>query len=72
MLPSPVLFLSPNCFYLDTMEEERKFFADSMKLAQDISNNQTFATVKPLLNFFAAFSPSKEVSCIMSDIVKYS
>lgn len=54
------------------MEEERKFFADSMKLAQDISNNQTFATVKPLLNFFAAFTPSKEVRCIASVIVKYS
>lgn len=71
MLPFLVLFLSPDCFYLDTKEEERKF-ADAMKLAQDISNNQTFATVKPLLNFFAAFTPSKEVRCIASVIVKYS
>ena len=32
-----------------------------MRLVDDISKNQTFHTVKPLLNFWAAFSPSKEV-----------
>ncbi|KIL67724.1 hypothetical protein M378DRAFT_185341 [Amanita muscaria Koide BX008] len=37
-----------------------KFLQDSMRLAKDISSNQTFNTVKPLLNFWAAFSPSKE------------
>ncbi|KAJ7163028.1 IgA peptidase M64-domain-containing protein [Mycena filopes] len=43
------------------LEEERdKFFADAMRLADDISGNQTFNTVKPLMNFWAAFTASKE------------
>ncbi|KAL0960943.1 hypothetical protein HGRIS_005948 [Hohenbuehelia grisea] len=41
-------------------EERGKFLDDAMRLAQDISGNQTFNTVKPLLNFWAAFSPSNE------------
>ncbi|KAJ8523234.1 hypothetical protein ONZ45_g289 [Pleurotus djamor] len=41
-------------------EERGKFFNDAKRLAQDISGNQTFFTVKPLLNFWAAFSPSNE------------
>ncbi|KAF8143818.1 IgA peptidase M64-domain-containing protein [Mycena galopus ATCC 62051] len=41
-------------------EEEGKFFADAARLAEDISGNQTFNTVKPLMNFWAAFTPSKE------------
>ncbi|KAF9499078.1 hypothetical protein BDN71DRAFT_1442591 [Pleurotus eryngii] len=41
-------------------EERGKFIDDAMRLAQDISANQTFYTVKPLLNFWAAFSPSNE------------
>ncbi|KAF8143807.1 IgA peptidase M64-domain-containing protein [Mycena galopus ATCC 62051] len=41
-------------------EEKGKFFADAARLAEDISGNQTFNTVKPLMNFWAAFTPSKE------------
>ncbi|TFK39079.1 IgA peptidase M64-domain-containing protein [Crucibulum laeve] len=41
-------------------EEYDKFIQDAGRLAQDVSGNQTFNTVKPLLNFWAAFSPSKE------------
>ncbi|KAG6812512.1 hypothetical protein H0H92_002511 [Tricholoma furcatifolium] len=43
------------------LEEKNKFIQDALRLAQDISANQTFATVNPLLNFWAAFSPSNEV-----------
>jgi hypothetical protein len=46
----------------DTSDEYDKFMADATRLSEDISNNQTFNTVKPLLNFWAAFSPSNEVS----------
>ena len=46
----------------DTANEREKFINDARVLAEDISNNQTFATVKPLLNFWAAFSASNEVS----------
>ncbi|KAJ7081626.1 IgA peptidase M64-domain-containing protein [Mycena belliarum] len=43
------------------LEEEReKFLADALRLALDVSSNQTFYTVKPLMNFWAAFTPSKE------------
>ena len=45
----------------DTAEEKDKFLDDAFRLAEDISGNQTFYTVKPLLNFWAAFVPSKEV-----------
>ena len=55
-----VFFLSP-CFS-DTAEEESKFVADATRLAYDIAANQTFTTVKPLLNIWAAFSPSQDVS----------
>ncbi|KAJ7223899.1 IgA peptidase M64-domain-containing protein [Mycena haematopus] len=41
-------------------EERDKFFADAARLAEDISGNQTFNTVKPLMNFWAAFTPSNE------------
>ncbi|KIP02525.1 hypothetical protein PHLGIDRAFT_26549 [Phlebiopsis gigantea 11061_1 CR5-6] len=41
-------------------EEESKFFDDALRLAQDISQNHTFNTVQPLLNFWAAFTPSNE------------
>ncbi|KAJ3515781.1 hypothetical protein NLJ89_g1540 [Agrocybe chaxingu] len=41
-------------------EERDKFVADALRLAEDVSTNQTFNTVQPLLNFWAAFSPSKE------------
>ncbi|KAK1227749.1 hypothetical protein PQX77_009220 [Marasmius sp. AFHP31] len=41
-------------------EEKEKFLKDAQYLADDISGNQTFNTVKPLMNFWAAFTPSKE------------
>ncbi|KAF8631042.1 hypothetical protein AX15_002650 [Amanita polypyramis BW_CC] len=40
--------------------EHSKFLEDSMRLAEDISGNQTFNAVKPLMNFWAVFSPSRE------------
>jgi len=45
----------------DLAEEREKFVSDALRLAEDVSKNQTFNTVQPLLNFWAAFSPSKEV-----------
>ncbi|KAI0718190.1 IgA peptidase M64-domain-containing protein [Cerioporus squamosus] len=49
-------------FFADgyTSEERGKFIEDALRLAEDISGNKTFYTVKPLLNFWAAFTPSKE------------
>jgi len=47
---------------LDTESERSKFFDDANRLVGEISQNQTFYTVKPLLNFWAAFTPSTEVS----------
>ncbi|KAJ7646200.1 IgA peptidase M64-domain-containing protein [Mycena rosella] len=41
-------------------EERGKFIEDATRLANDISSNQTFNTVKPLMNFWAAFTPSNE------------
>ncbi|KAJ7234471.1 IgA peptidase M64-domain-containing protein [Mycena rebaudengoi] len=41
-------------------EEKVKFIEDATWLAAAISSNQTYNTVKPLLNFWAAFTPSKE------------
>ena len=49
-----------NCL-TDLRGEKSKFIADAFRLADDISNNHTFNTVKPLLNFWAAFTPSNEV-----------
>ena len=46
----------------DEEREKSKFLADAMRLAKDITENQTYSSVKPLLNFWAAFSASKEVS----------
>ncbi|KAF8170940.1 IgA peptidase M64-domain-containing protein [Pholiota molesta] len=43
-----------------TPEEYKKFVSDALRLAEDVTKNQTFNTVQPLLNFWAAFSPSKE------------
>ncbi|EKM79164.1 hypothetical protein AGABI1DRAFT_106739 [Agaricus bisporus var. burnettii JB137-S8] len=43
-----------------TIEEMDKFFTDAKRLADDISQNQTFFTVRPLLNFWGAFTPSEE------------
>ncbi|KZP26330.1 hypothetical protein FIBSPDRAFT_732610 [Athelia psychrophila] len=49
-------------FFADgyTADEYAKFINDAMRLAVDVSSNQTFNSVKPLLNFWAAFSPSNE------------
>jgi hypothetical protein len=47
---------------IDTTEEIDKFFTDAKRLADDVSQNQTFFTVRPLLNFWGAFTPSEEVS----------
>jgi len=47
---------------LDIESERSKFFDDATRLVEEISQNQTFYTVKPLLNFWAAFTPSAEVS----------
>ncbi|KAJ7465162.1 IgA peptidase M64-domain-containing protein [Mycena latifolia] len=41
-------------------EERDKFIEDAIRLANDVSSNQTFNTVKPLMNFWAAFTPSNE------------
>ncbi|PPQ67716.1 hypothetical protein CVT25_009322 [Psilocybe cyanescens] len=41
-------------------QERQKFIDDALRLAVDVSKNQTFNTVQPLLNFWAAFSPSNE------------
>lgn len=49
-------------FFVDLLEESTKFIEDATRLADDVSGNQTFNTVAPLLNFWAAFSPSNEVS----------
>ncbi|KAF8583338.1 hypothetical protein K439DRAFT_1653512 [Ramaria rubella] len=43
-----------------TVHEKARFLADAKSLALDMSQNQTFATVQPLMNFWAAFSPSQE------------
>ncbi|KAH7885183.1 IgA peptidase M64-domain-containing protein [Phlebopus sp. FC_14] len=43
-----------------TLDERQKFLDDASRLANDISANQTFSSVKPLLNFWAVFSPSKD------------
>jgi hypothetical protein len=44
----------------DLPEEREKFVSDALRIAEDVSKNQTFNTVQPLLNFWAAFSPSKK------------
>ncbi|VDB91819.1 unnamed protein product [Peniophora sp. CBMAI 1063] len=41
-------------------EEEGQFFDDVRFLVEAIARNQTFYTVAPLLNFWAAYTPSKE------------
>ncbi|KAF8319786.1 hypothetical protein DL93DRAFT_2053507 [Clavulina sp. PMI_390] len=43
-----------------THAEHEKFLQDAHRLAKDLTANQTFAPVLPLLNFFAAYSPSVE------------
>ncbi|KAI0165235.1 IgA peptidase M64-domain-containing protein [Hypoxylon sp. FL1284] len=43
-----------------TEDEKDKFFADAMYLANNVTDGQTFVDVVPLMNFWAAFSPSAE------------
>ncbi|KAL1748170.1 IgA peptidase M64-domain-containing protein [Schizophyllum fasciatum] len=47
-------------FFADgyTEDEKDKFFEDATWLSEDITANVTFNTVKPLLNFWAAFTAS--------------
>ncbi|KAF5380731.1 hypothetical protein D9757_007158 [Collybiopsis confluens] len=52
------LFVDPGC--VDVLEEKDKFIQDALRLAKDVSGNQTFNTVKPLMNFWAAFTVSEE------------
>ncbi|KAH9011023.1 IgA peptidase M64-domain-containing protein [Lactarius pseudohatsudake] len=40
--------------------ERDKFISDVTRLVKEISANQTFHSVAPLLNFWAAFTPSEE------------
>ena len=47
---------------LDTPEEKHQFFKDVKFLVDSISANQTYHTVAPLMNFWAAYTPSKQVS----------
>jgi len=56
----------------DTAEEHEKFVEDAARLAEDISGNQTFSTVKPLLNFWAAFSASREVIIFLIMLSKFN
>ncbi|KAH7913957.1 IgA peptidase M64-domain-containing protein [Hygrophoropsis aurantiaca] len=43
-----------------TANEREKFIKDAGRLAKDLSANQTFHTVTPLMNYWAVFTPSKE------------
>ncbi len=52
----------------DIAEERDKFVADALRLAEDVSKNQTFNTVQPLLNFWAAFTPSEEVGILLRHV----
>ncbi len=47
--------------HLDRASEYDKFISDVTRLVKEISANQTFHSVAPLLNFWAAFTPSEEV-----------
>lgn len=47
--------------HLDRLSEYDKFISDVTRLVEEISANQTFHSVAPLLNFWGAFTPSEEV-----------
>ncbi|KAF8440786.1 IgA peptidase M64-domain-containing protein [Boletus edulis BED1] len=49
-------------FFADgyTAGERQKFLDDASRLARDLVTNQTFFTVRPLLNIWVVFTPSKE------------
>ncbi|KZV70411.1 hypothetical protein PENSPDRAFT_651554 [Peniophora sp. CONT] len=42
------------------LKEKKRFYDDVRFLVEAIAGNQTFYTVAPLLNFWAAYTPSKE------------
>ncbi|KAJ3729474.1 IgA peptidase M64-domain-containing protein [Lentinula raphanica] len=42
------------------LKEKDKFIQDALRLAEDVSSNTTFNTVRPLMNFWAAFTASEE------------
>ncbi|ELU38014.1 igA peptidase m64 domain-containing protein [Rhizoctonia solani AG-1 IA] len=44
----------------DTSDEKQRFIDDATRLGHAISVNQTYAPVAPLINFWGAFTPSKE------------
>jgi hypothetical protein len=46
---------------IDRRSEYDRFISDVTRLVEEISANQTFHSVSPLLNFWAAFTPSEEV-----------
>ncbi len=48
---------------IDLLEEREKFIVDALRLAEDVSKNQTFNTVQPILNFWAAFTPQPRSGC---------
>ncbi|KAF8704378.1 IgA Peptidase M64, partial [Rhizoctonia solani] len=43
-----------------TSDEKQRFIDDATRLGHAISVNQTYAPVAPLINFWGAFTPSKE------------
>ncbi|TRM56946.1 IgA peptidase M64-domain-containing protein [Schizophyllum amplum] len=51
-------------------EEKQRFINDAYALALEITGNQTFNTVKPLLNIWAAFSPSGESGLGQDGVLK--
>ncbi|TFK63127.1 hypothetical protein BDN72DRAFT_776248, partial [Pluteus cervinus] len=50
--------------------EKDKFLEDALRLAQDVTRNQTFDTVQPILNFWAAFTPSAESGIGVGGVAK--
>lgn len=47
--------------WADTEADKDKFFSDAKFLATNLTDGQTFSDVLPLVNWWAGFSPSKEV-----------
>ncbi|CAE6449417.1 unnamed protein product [Rhizoctonia solani] len=65
-LPDLITGPTPNriniVFFSDgyTSDEKQRFIDDATRLGHAISVNQTYAPVAPLINFWGAFTPSKE------------
>ncbi|KAH6911530.1 IgA peptidase M64-domain-containing protein [Coprinopsis sp. MPI-PUGE-AT-0042] len=53
-----------------TLSEREKFVEDAKRLAADVTGNQTFYTVQPLMNFWAAFTPSNESGIGIGGVAK--